>query len=58
MGTYTSLSDIDIAVLFDEGLSKETMGKLENDIIEELIRIFKIYEINLIVINSAPLSVR
>ncbi|WAM36753.1 type VII toxin-antitoxin system MntA family adenylyltransferase antitoxin [Caldicellulosiruptor acetigenus] len=58
MGTYTPLSDIDIAVLLAKGLSREIMEELENEILEGLMKIFKTDEIDLVVLNSAPLSVR
>ncbi|ADQ05411.1 DNA polymerase beta domain protein region [Caldicellulosiruptor owensensis OL] len=58
MGTYTPLSDIDIAILFDKDLPKEIMEELENDIIDGLVKIFKTDEIDLVVLNHAPLSVR
>lgn len=57
-GTYTPLSDIDIEVLFDKELSQEVVEKLENEILEGLMKIFKTDEIDLIILNRAPLSVR
>lgn len=58
LGRYTPLSDIDIAVLFDENLSQEAIKELENDIIDGLIKIFKTDEIDLIVLDNVPLSVK
>lgn len=58
LGTYTPLSDIDIAVLFDKDLSQEIVEELENEILDGLMKIFKTDEIDLVVLNSAPLSVR
>ncbi|WPX08429.1 type VII toxin-antitoxin system MntA family adenylyltransferase antitoxin [Anaerocellum danielii] len=58
LGTYTPLSDIDIAVLFDKDLSKKIMEELENEILDGLMKMFKTDEVDLVVLNSAPLSVR
>lgn len=58
MGTYTPLSDIDIAVIFDRGLPKKVVEELENEIFDGLMKIFKTDEIDLVVLGSAPLSVR
>ncbi len=58
VGTYTPLSDIDIAVLFDRGLPKKVVEELENEIFDGLMKIFKTDEIDLVVLGSAPLSVR
>ena len=56
--TYTPLSDIDIAVLLREELSKEAVEELEDEILDGLMKIFKTDEIDLVILNSAPLSVR
>jgi len=58
MGTNTPLSDIDIAVLFDKDLSKKIMEELENEILDGLMKMFKTDEIDLVILNHAPLSVR
>jgi len=58
MGTYTPLSDIDIAILFDMELSKGIVEELENEILDGLMKIFKTDEIDLVILNNAPLSVR
>ncbi|WP_207180779.1 type VII toxin-antitoxin system MntA family adenylyltransferase antitoxin [Anaerocellum diazotrophicum] len=58
MGTYTPLSDIDIAILFDKELSKTIVEELENEILDGLMKMLKTDEIDLVILNHAPLSVR
>ncbi|WP_039766014.1 MULTISPECIES: type VII toxin-antitoxin system MntA family adenylyltransferase antitoxin [unclassified Caldicellulosiruptor] len=58
LGTYTPLSDIDIAILFDKELSKGIVEELENEILDGLMKMLKTDEIDLVILNHAPLSVR
>lgn len=57
-GSMTPLSDIDIAILFDEKLSSEEIENMKNEIYAKLIEALGTDEVDLIVLNRAPLSVR
>jgi uncharacterized protein len=57
-GSMTPLSDIDIAILFDEKLCSEEIENMENEIYAKLIEALGTDEVDLIVLNRAPLSVR
>ena len=57
-GTVTPLSDIDIAVLFRKDLTPDIMESLENDLYFKLSKRFHTDEIDLIILNTAPLSIR
>jgi uncharacterized protein len=54
----TPLSDIDIAVLFQNKLGKIEMIRLENEIFTLLSKYFKTDEIDLLILNNVPLSVQ
>lgn len=57
-GKITPLSDIDIAVLFDESLNKEEIETMESQIYIKLTKVFGTDEVDLIVLNRAPLSIK
>lgn len=57
-GSMTPLSDVDIAILFDERLSSEEIENMENEIYVKLTEALGTDEVDLIVLNRAPLSVR
>jgi len=50
------LSDVDIAVLLDESLSKKERFDLQLKLISDLTAVLKINNLDLIIINEAPLS--
>lgn len=54
----TPLSDIDIAILFDHTTNEEQMDYFENKIFQDLSVFFNTEEIDLIVLNKAPLSIQ
>lgn len=55
-GESNRLSDVDVAVLLDEGLTKQEMFGLELKIIDEIVGILKIDDIDLTIMNLAPLT--
>lgn len=54
----TPLSDIDIAILFYDNISKDKMNTIESNIYEELSGTLKTDEIDLINLNTAPLNMQ
>lgn len=52
------MSDVDIALLFHHDLSDEQVDKLELSIWQKLTAILRTDEIDLLVLNNAPLSIR
>lgn len=54
----TPLSDIDLAVLYAKGLSRSTQNDLHWECWEKLAKLFKTEEIDLINLNTTPLSFR
>lgn len=57
-GKNGKLSDIDIAVYFDESLTKKGMIDLQLKLISELTTILKTDKIDLIVMNNVPLLLK
>jgi len=57
-GYIMPLSDVDIAILFKSGISKQRMEELELRIWEELTKRLKTEEIDLVSLNSAPLRIK
>ena len=57
-GNANKLSDIDIAVMLDENLSKKDMLNMELDLISELTRVLKSDKIDLVVLNDSPLFLK
>jgi predicted nucleotidyltransferase len=57
-GNVNELSDIDIAVMLDENLSKKDMLNMELDLISELTRVLKSDKIDLVVLNDSPLLLK
>lgn len=57
-GDANELSDVDIAVMLDESLSKKDMFNEELDLISELTHVLKSDKIDLIVLNDAPLLLK
>jgi len=57
-GNVNKLSDIDIAVMLDENLSKKDMLDMELDLISELTRVLKSDKIDLVVLNYTPLLLK
>ncbi|NOR60188.1 MAG: nucleotidyltransferase [Methanosarcinales archaeon] len=53
-GDTNELSDVDIAVMLDESLSKKDMFNKELDLISELTCVLKSDKIDLVVLNDAP----
>jgi predicted nucleotidyltransferase len=58
MGNANELSDVDIAVMLDENLSKKDRLYVELDIISELSHMLKSDKIDLVVLNDAPLLLK
>jgi uncharacterized protein len=56
--TATSLSDVDIAVLFDRRVEPEEFRRLEGELFFELSKRLHTDEIDLVILNVAPLSIR
>mgnify|MGYP005833684079 FL=1 len=54
----TPLSDIDIAILFDNSIDEKQMDLYENKILSDLSDFFNTEEIDLIVLNKAPFSIQ
>ena len=54
-GDANQLSDVDIAIKFDESLSKKDVFDAELNLISELTGILKTDKVDLIVMNDAPL---
>lgn len=54
----TPLSDVDIAVLFDFSLTKEEIEKLERDIFLKVTDVLKTDEIDFVILNNSPLSIK
>jgi hypothetical protein len=54
-GEFNRLSDVDVAVLLDENLTKQEMFDLELKIIDDIVGILKIDDIDLTIMNLAPL---
>lgn len=57
-GDINELSDVDIAVMLDESLSKKDMFNKELDLISELTCVLKSDKIDLVVLNDAPLLLK
>ncbi len=57
-GKAGKLSDIDIAVLLDESLSKKQRFDLQLELISDISEILKTDKIDLVDINEAPLSLK
>ncbi len=57
-GDANKLSDVDIAVMLDESLSKKDMLNEELNLISELTRVLKSDKIDLVVLNDAPLLLK
>ncbi|HEX3046826.1 MAG TPA: nucleotidyltransferase domain-containing protein [Bacillota bacterium] len=57
-GTETPLSDVDIAVLFDRDVDQRTIKYLEGDLFLKLSKQLRTDEIDLVVLNTAPPSIR
>ncbi|MDF1558326.1 MAG: nucleotidyltransferase domain-containing protein, partial [ANME-2 cluster archaeon] len=57
-GDANELSDVDIAVMLDESLSKKDMLYVELNLINELTRVLKSDKIDLVVLNDAPLLLK
>jgi len=57
-GEESALSDIDIAMLFDAGAALDAIRKWESTIFFELVQILRTDEIDLVVMNHAPLSLQ
>lgn len=57
-GHANELSDVDIAVMLDENLSKKDMLYVQLDLISELSRVLKSNKIDLVVLNDAPLLLK
>ncbi len=55
-GNNSPLSDIDIAVLFNQGLPGKEFRSYENKLYVNLLQYFKTDEIDLIILNDIPLS--
>jgi hypothetical protein len=55
-GEFNRLSDVDVAVLLDENLTKQEMFDLELKIIDDIVGILKIDDIDLTIMNLAPLT--
>jgi len=54
-GDANILSDVDIAVMLDENLSKKDVLDIELNLISELTHLLKTDKVDLIVLNDAPL---
>jgi predicted nucleotidyltransferase len=57
-GTVTPLSDVDIAVLFDRNIERKDFKQLEGKLFLELSKRLQTDEIDLVILNTAPLSIR
>jgi len=57
-GKEGKLSDVDIAIFFDESLSKKEIFNLQLKLMSELTSILKTDKIDLIVMNNAPLLLK
>ena len=57
-GDANELSDVDIAVMLDESLSKKDMFNEELNLISELTCVLKSDKIDLVVLNDAPLLLK
>lgn len=57
-GEANRLSDIDIAVLFDDGLLQKEAFDLELELISELTGLLKTDNIDLVVLNNSPLLLK
>jgi predicted nucleotidyltransferase len=57
-GNQGKLSDVDIAVLLDDSLSKKERFDLQLKLIGDLSAILKTNNLDLIIMNDAPLSLR
>lgn len=57
-GKEGKLSDVDIAIFFDESLSKREIFNLQLKLMSELTSILKTDKIDLIVMNNAPLLLK
>ncbi len=57
-GDANDLSDVDIAVMLDESLSKKDMLYVELDLISELTRVLKSDKVDLVLLNDAPLLLK
>jgi predicted nucleotidyltransferase len=57
-GTKTPLSDVDIAVLFDRSLDQAMTKRLEGELFLKLSKQLRTDEIDLVVLNTAPPSIR
>ncbi len=57
-GKAGKLSDVDIAVLFDDSLSKKERFKLQLKLIGDMAALLKTDKVDLVDINEAPLSLK
>jgi hypothetical protein len=57
-GKAGKLSDVDIAVLFDDSLSKKERFKLQLELIGDIAALLKTDKVDLVDINEAPLSLK
>ncbi len=57
-GRPTPLSDVDIGILMDDDLADMDSFKIEMDLLGELQRILKTGNIDLVVLNKAPLPIQ
>ncbi len=57
-GKAGKLSDVDIAVLFDDSLSKKERFKLQLKLIGDIAALLKTDKVDLVDINEAPLSLK
>ncbi|ADI74069.1 DNA polymerase beta domain protein region [Methanohalobium evestigatum Z-7303] len=55
-GESNRLSDVDVAVLLDESLTKQEMFDLELKFIDDIVGILKVDDIDLTIMNLAPLT--
>jgi predicted nucleotidyltransferase len=57
-GDINPLSDIDLAVLFDENLNQHEMVALENKLRIGIAEVLHTDEIDIVILNMAPLSIQ
>lgn len=56
IGRMGKLSDIDIGIYLDEGLSKEEMGEMRLKLISEFVSLLRKERVDIIIMNNAPIS--
>jgi predicted nucleotidyltransferase len=57
-GDVKPLSDIDLAVLFDENLNHHEMVALENKLRVDIEEVLHTDEVDIVILNTAPLSIQ